>query len=88
MSASPSSPSSSASPRPGRPFTVASYVLTACSFAAPAVLAGTAVALGVVAAARGDRAGRTAAVVAGVVLVLQTTFFVLWATGVIRLPMQ
>jgi hypothetical protein len=42
----------------------------------------------VVAAARGDRAGRTAAVVAGVVLVLQTTFFVLWATGVIRLPMQ
>ncbi len=87
MSASPSSPSSSTSP-PGRSFTVASYVLTACSFAAPAVLAGTAVALGVVAAARGDRAGRTAAVVAGVVLVLQTTFFVLWATGVIRLPMQ
>ncbi len=81
-----SSLSSNAASRPGRSFTVASYVLTAVSFAAPAVLAGAAIALGLVGASRGDGAGRTAAVVAGVVFVLQMTFFVLWAFGVIRLP--
>jgi hypothetical protein len=56
------------------------------SFAAPALLGGAAIALGVIAASRGDSAGRTAAIVAGVVLVLQMAFFVLWAFGVIRLP--
>ena len=88
MSMSMSVPSSDASPNPGRPLTVASYVCTAASFAAPAVLAATAVVLGLVAASRGDRAGRTAALVAGVVMVLQTAFFVSWASGVIRLPVQ
>jgi len=75
-----------ASPRSGRPLTIASYVCTVFSFAAPAVLAGVAIALGLTAASRGDRAGRTAAVVAGVVLVLEIALFVLWAFGVIRLP--
>ncbi len=73
--------------RAGRPFTVASYVLTALSVVAPAVLACAAIALGLAAAARGDGAGRTAAVVAGVVLVLEVALFVLWAFGVIRLPL-
>jgi hypothetical protein len=68
--------------------TVASYVCTGVSFAAPAVLAGAAVVLGLVAASRGDSAGRTAAVVAGAVMAVQTAFFVLWAFGVVRLPMQ
>jgi hypothetical protein len=68
--------------------TVASYICTVVSFAAPTVLAGVAIVLGLVAASRGDRAGRTAAVVAGAAMVLETAFFVLWAFGVIRLPMQ
>lgn len=75
------------SPRPGRRLTVASYVCTLFSFMAPAALAGVAIVLGVAAASQGDRAGRTAAVVAGVVLALEITFFVLWAFGVIRLPL-
>jgi hypothetical protein len=73
--------------RDGRPFTVASYGLTALSVVAPAVLACAAIALGLAAAARGDGAGRTAAAVAGVVLVLEVALFVLWAFGVIRLPL-
>jgi hypothetical protein len=74
------------SSRAGRPYTVAAYVLTVLSFLAPAVLACAAIAAGLTGAARGDRAGRTAAVVAAVVLVLQVTFFVLWSFGVIRWP--
>ena len=88
MSVSQSRPSSNASPRPGRPFTIASYTCTVLSFAAPAVLAGAAIALGLFADSRGDRPGRTAAIVAGVVLVLEIALFMLWAFGVIRLPMQ
>jgi hypothetical protein len=79
--------SSNAPSRPGRAFTIASYVLTVTSFAAPALLGGAAIALGLIGASRGDRAGRTAAVVAGVVLVLQMAFFALWAFGIIRLPL-
>jgi hypothetical protein len=82
-----SSLSSSAPSRPGRSFTIVSYIFTVVSFAAPTVLAGAAIALGLIGASRGDDAGRRAAVVAGVVLVLQMAFFVLWAFGVIRLPL-
>jgi hypothetical protein len=71
----------------GRPFTIASYVLTALSIFAPAVLACAGIALGLAGAARGDDGGRTAAVVAGVVLVLEVAIFVLWSFGVIRLPL-
>ena len=86
MSITQTTPSPRVAPRPGRRLTVASYICTVFSFLAPATLAGVAVALGVAAASRGDRAGRTAAVVAGVVLVLEVAFFVLWAFGVVRLP--
>jgi hypothetical protein len=75
------------SSRAGRPYTVAAYVLTVLSVFAPMVLACAAIASGLTGAARGDRAGRTAAVVAAVVLVLEMAFFVLWAFGVIRLPL-
>ena len=86
MKISSASPAAAPVPRPGRSFTVASYALTAVSFAAPMVLSSAAIAFGLVAAAQGDRAGRTAAVVAGAVLILQTAFFVLWAFGVVQLP--
>ncbi len=75
-----------ATSRPGRRLTVAAYVVTALSFAAPVVLGAVAIALGLAGESRGDRGGRTAAVVAGVVLVLQMTFGLLWVFGVIQLP--
>ncbi len=78
--------SSSSPTRPGRPLTIASYVLTAVSFVAPGVLAAIAIALGLTAASRGDRAGRAAAMVAVIVLVLEVLFFLLWAFGVVRIP--
>jgi hypothetical protein len=70
----------------GRRLTVASYVATALSFVAPFTLGAVAIVLGAMAASRGDRAGRTAVIVAGVVTTLEGLFVLLVFFGVIRIP--